>query len=278
MKNEQGDVLPPRDFESLRSLIIERRAALPKRLVQVARYFLDHPDEIAFGTAASIASAAAVQPSTLVRFAHQLNYDGFSDLQKVFQGRLRERTSNYDDRLKALKNTKQDKPEETQLLNGFMAAAQKSLQDFSSSIDIETFARSVGILANADTIYLVAKRRSYPLIAHMAYAFGKLRIKNCIIGSPNGIDAEIAELATPRDAALAISFSPYSADSVAHAQMMVRTQVPLVAITDSAFSPLAVCAREWIEIAEADYSGFRSLSASMTLCMALPVAVAEARR
>src|SRR5262245_34240960 len=55
----------PRDFETLRALIVERRETLPKRLAQVAVYALDSPDEIAFGTAASVAQAADVQPSTL---------------------------------------------------------------------------------------------------------------------------------------------------------------------------------------------------------------------
>ncbi|MIL09680.1 SIS domain-containing protein, partial [Salmonella enterica subsp. enterica] len=54
--------------------------------------------------------------------------------------------------------------------------------------------------------------------------------------------------------------------------------VPLVAITDSAFSPLAETADQWFEIAEADYSGFRSLAATMALAMGIAVAIAEARR
>jgi DNA-binding MurR/RpiR family transcriptional regulator len=53
--------------------------------------------------------------------------------------------------------------------------------------------------------------------------------------------------------------------------------VPVVAITDSAFSPLASCATEWFEVAEADFAGFRSLSATMALAMALTVSVAERR-
>ncbi len=269
---------PPRDFESLRSLIIERRDVLPKRLAQVAKYALDHPDEIAFGTAASIAGAAKVQPSTLVRFAHQLDYAGFSDLQRVFQARLRDRPSSYEDRLRHIETRSRDKSQEIELLTGFLTAARQSVENVTASIDPVKFKRAVELLAGADTIYLIAKRRSYPLIAHMAYAFGKLRIRNCLIGSPNGIDDEIAALATGRDAALAISFSPYAANSVSQAQIMADSGVPVVAVTDSAFSPLAACATEWIEIAEADYAGFRSLSASMALSMAFPVAIAEARR
>ncbi|WP_419914932.1 MurR/RpiR family transcriptional regulator [Hoeflea sp.] len=272
------DTLAPRDFESLRGLIIDRRSALPRRLAQVAKYALDHPDEVAFGTAASIAGAADVQPSTLVRFAHQLGYEGFSDLQKVFQERLRGRNSSYEERMKALKTATEKEEGEAALVRGFLTAAQRSLQDFSNLVDPALLSRAVQILAGADTIYLLARRRSYPLVAHMAYAFGKLRVKNSLIASPNGIDPEIAAMASRDDAALAISFSPYAADSVAQARAMADAGVPVIAITDSAFSPLADCATEWLEVAESDYAGFRSLSASMALCMALPVAIAEARQ
>ena len=208
------DTLAPRDFESLRGLIIDRRSALPRRLAQVAKYALDHPDEVAFGTAASIAGAADVQPSTLVRFAHQLGYEGFSDLQKVFQERLRGRNSSYEERMKALKTATEKEEGEAALVRGFLTAAQRSLQDFSNLVDPALLSRAVQILAGADTIYLLARRRSYPLVAHMAYAFGKLRVKNSLIASPNGIDPEIAAMASRDDAALAISFSPYAADSV----------------------------------------------------------------
>ncbi|MGN6534127.1 MAG: RpiR family transcriptional regulator, partial [Mesorhizobium sp.] len=55
----------PREFDSLRAAILARRDSLPKRIAQVAAYALDNPDDIAFGTAASIATLAGVQPSTL---------------------------------------------------------------------------------------------------------------------------------------------------------------------------------------------------------------------
>ncbi|MDX3927371.1 MAG: MurR/RpiR family transcriptional regulator [Shinella sp.] len=267
----------PRDFESLRSVIIERKAAMPKRLAQVAAYALSNPDEMAFGTAASIAVAAEVQPSTLVRLAHHLGYEGFSDFQNVFRERLRDRNLSYEERLLSLEQGTTANGD-TELLSGFLAAASQSIAKLASTIDGETFSKSVELLAKAETIYLVAKRRSYPLTAHIAYAFGKLGIRHQIIASPNGIDPEMAQFATGKDAVIAASFSPYAADSLAQAQDLSARGVPIVAITDSVFSPLAACATHWFEVSEADYGGFRSLSASMALAMALPVAIAEKRR
>lgn len=276
-KTEAALARVPRDFESLRSVIIERKAAMPKRLAQVAAYALANPDEMAFGTAASIATAADVQPSTLVRLAHHLGYEGFSDLQNVFRARLRDRTLSYEERLLSLEAGPAANSD-TELLSGFLTAASQSVARLASTIDGETFSRSVDLLARAETIYLVAKRRSYPLTAHIAYAFGKLGIRHQIVASPNGIDPEMVQFATPKDAVIAASFSPYAADSLAQAQELANRKVPIVAITDSVFSPLAACATYWFEVSEADYAGFRSLSASIALAMALPVAIAEKRR
>src|SRR5690606_10698174 len=98
-RSPAGEAAYPRDYETLRETILEQRSVLPKRIAQVAAYALDNPDEIAFGTTASIAASAGVQPSTLIRFAQQLGFDGFTSLQSVFRERLRERNTTYEERL-----------------------------------------------------------------------------------------------------------------------------------------------------------------------------------
>ena len=267
----------PRDFDNLRAIVGRQLATLPKRLVQVGKYALEHPDEIAFGTAASIAAAAQVQPSTLVRFAHQFGYEGFSDLQRVFRQRLRDRPSAYAERLRTLRDRRQGARPEMAILDGLLGAASRSIDKLGESINPTRFGRAVEILARADTIYLIARRRSYPLTSYMAYGFSKLGVRTHLINSPTATDPEIAGMATVKDAGIAVSFTSYSAETVALSKAIVDAGVPLVAITDSSFSPLAEFATEWLEVAETDHAGFRSLSASMALCMALTVAVASAR-
>jgi len=271
-------VTPPQDFDTLRAAILERKGELPKRLTQVAAYALDHPDEIAFGTAASIALSADVQPSTLVRFAQQFGFDGFSGLQQLFRARLRERTSSYEERLRALEQDGAALAESTTIFNGFIAAAHRSIDTIAAAVEPDAFERAVTLLANAETIYLIAKRRSYPISSYMAYAFGKLKVRCQLVGTSAGIDDDLLAMATPDDAAFAVSFSPYASESAAQARALAARGIPVVSLTDSAFSPLAECSREWFEVVEADHAGFRSLSASMAFAMALTVSIAEKRR
>ncbi len=273
-----SDEQVPHDFEALKAAILQRKAVLPKRLKQVAAYALDNPDEIAFGTAASIAVSADVQPSTLVRFAQHFGFEGFSSLQQIFRARLRERAPGYDERLRALAEKGHDQLESGAILNGFIAAAHSSLDALTSAIDPVRFDKAVTILANAATIYLIAKRRAYPITSYMAYAFGKLKIRCQLVGTAAGIDDDMLAFADDGDAAFAVSFSPYAAETISQALAVSCKGIPVVSLTDSVFSPLAECSAVWFELAEADHAGFRSLSASMAFAMALTVAVAEKRQ
>jgi DNA-binding MurR/RpiR family transcriptional regulator len=74
-----------------------------------------------------------------------------------------------------------------------------------------------------------------------------------------------------------VSFTPYTPTTVDLTRAAADRNVPVIAITDSPFSPLAPSAKVQLEIVEADYSGFRSLSATLCLAMALAVTTGARR-
>lgn len=270
------DEAVPRDFPALRALIVARAPSLPRRLTQVASFALDNPDDIAFGTAASVAQRSGVQPSTLVRFSQALGYQGFSDLQEVFRARLRDRVPSYEERLKQLREHG-GASKSGLLLQGFADAAERSVADFRLKLAPETLDSAVEILAKAETIYLVGLRRSFPITSYMAYAMGKLGIRNMLVDGIAGLGAEQIGFISPRDAVLAISFTPYASETVTLAHAAKARNAKVVSITDSIFSPIAPIADAWLEIVEADFEGFRSMAATMALAMTLTVAVASRR-
>jgi DNA-binding MurR/RpiR family transcriptional regulator len=269
---------PPTEFNELCDLIVEQRNKLPSRLAQVAAFAAEFPDEIAFGTTGSIAEQANVQPSTLVRFAQAFGYRGFGDLQAVFQQRLRDRPSQYDARMNALNARSTGHPLSAALIDGFSSASLRSIETFRARAKPEDLNEAATILARAETIYLIGFRRSYPIASYMQYTLATLGVKTILAGSPSAVDKEVISFAGPRDAALAISFTPYASLSLELTRQIVAQKTPLVAITDSPFSPLVQSTNVWFEIAENDFEGFRTLAATVTLAAALSVAVAEKRR
>lgn len=277
---DEGPVAPapaaPRDFDALRDALVTRRDRLPKRLAQVAAFAMANPDDVAFGTAASIAEQARVQPSTLIRFAQALGYQGFSDLQSIFRDRLRERVPTYDERLAALRASPETARAAT-LFGGFADAAERSVRAVRAQVDPGAIDKAARTLAAAETIYLIGQRRSFPVTSYMSYALGKLGVRNVLVGSSAGIDPEMAGFATRRDAALAVSFTPYASSAVGMARLVESLGAAMVVITDSPMSPIVPARGHWFEVVEADFKGFRPLAATMVLAMTLAVAVAEVR-
>jgi DNA-binding MurR/RpiR family transcriptional regulator len=84
-------------------------------------------------------------------------------------------------------------------------------------------------------------------------------------------------MASESDAVLAISFAPYSKVTLSLVETARTRKAKIVAVTDSALSPLAALADQRLEVNESDFGAFRSLSATFCLAMTLAVAVAERR-
>ena len=77
-----------RDYEALREDLVARAGTMSKRLSQVARFFLNHPEEVAINTLVRLAEQASVPPATITRFTKELGFAGFAELQGVFRERL----------------------------------------------------------------------------------------------------------------------------------------------------------------------------------------------
>ncbi len=112
----------PTSLELLQQAISRNYDDLSKRLQQVARFLLEHPNTVALETVASLAEQCDVPPSTLVRFAAAFEYNGFSEMQNLFRQALVEQTSSYSERVKLSKSTA-----------GTIIDASHILEEFSSS-------------------------------------------------------------------------------------------------------------------------------------------------
>ncbi len=268
---------PPTSFDTLRDAILARRESFPKRLAQVARFALESPDDMALNTVAEIAAKAEVQPSTLIRFAQSLGYSGFSDLQQIFRSRLRDRWPDYAERVQSLRAADTAEGGPLHLLEGFAQTAMDSLLRLRDRADEASLTAAVDLLAGAKTVYILGQRRAFPVASYLAYAFGKLGIRFILLDNLGALLPEQAGFITEDDALIAISFTPYTPSTIETATRIGQRGVPILAITDSAFSPLAPIAKVWLEVAETDFGAFRSLAATLCLAMALAVGTAEKR-
>ena len=262
---------PKQTFDELKLDISSAHGKLSKRLRQIAEFAIAEPDHMALETVAAIAARADVQPSSLIRFAKHFGYDGFSDMQLVFRSRLIDRASNYSQRIRQSEPGVEGYGGARAILERFIEADSAAIHGLKAEIDGAALERGVRLLAQAEIIGVAAQRRSFPIAVYFAYALSHLGRRAHLIDGVGGMGQEQLRLMSPRDVLLAVSFKPYAPETIDIVEQAASRDVSILAITDTALSPLAPLAKVCFEVAEAQVRGIRSPTATMCLAVSLVV-------
>jgi len=83
------------DFTELVQRVQENYAGLPAQAQHVARWLVEHPDDVALMSAREQAGSMGVAPATLTRFAKRFGFAGYDALRAVSQRRLRVRAGSF---------------------------------------------------------------------------------------------------------------------------------------------------------------------------------------
>jgi DNA-binding MurR/RpiR family transcriptional regulator len=267
---------PKQTFEELKQEISAQHAKLSKRLRQIAEFAVAEPDQTALETVASIAAKAKVPPSSLIRFAKHFGYDGFTDMQRVFRSRLIDRASSYNQRIRDYRSGQpSDLGSPFGVLQHFIEADISALQRLGHEIRPLDLARAIRLLAAADVVGVVAQRRSFPVAAYLSYALSHLGRRALLIDGIGGMQGEQLRILTARDTVIAVSFKPYAPETLSTIAAARERGLSVIAITDSALSPLGPVADVCFEIEEAQVQGIRSLTPTLCLAVSLVVGLGQ---
>jgi DNA-binding MurR/RpiR family transcriptional regulator len=261
-------------YDLLKENLAAKREQLSPRLRQVAEYALRNPHDMALETIAVIAERANVPPSSLIRFAHAFGYDGFSAMQRVFRSQLMERTTDYAERIQALRQS-QAGATPGAVLDGLVAAGIRALEHLRGTTRRDQLEAAVELLATAEAIHVVGNRRAFAAATYLNYALGQLGCRVQLLDGVGGMTLQQANFITGRDVLIAVSFAPYAPETLAVAQRGRERGAPIVVLTDGPLSPLLPLARVAFEVEDAELQGFRSLSATMCLALTLVVQLGQ---
>ncbi|MCW1919312.1 MurR/RpiR family transcriptional regulator [Rhodobacter sp. KR11] len=273
MVETDEDMRAPATVEEFRLRLAEVLDDLPRRLRQCADYIAANTERIAVSTVAELAAGAEVPPSALMRFCQILGFSGFSEMQRLFRDAYSPGFPDYSTRLKNLRAGEAGSP--AALLAEFVEAGRLSLETLAKQADEEALTRAVDILAAAGTLHLVGYRRAFPVSSYLAYVLEKMAVPAMLHGGLGKLEHRHA--LRPGDAVLAITFAPYSEETIQMAAEASARGLPVVALTDRMTSPLVRHATAILTVPEVDFGAFRSLSATIAMAMALAVAVGTAR-
>jgi DNA-binding MurR/RpiR family transcriptional regulator len=266
----------PLHYEGVVNLITTKYDKLSDGYQLVARFLTQNPNIVALESINAIAAKTKVHPSTLVRFAQNLGYSGFKELQGVFQTRLATAAPGFRERVSALdaEISRNAADGDIGFLRNMVVRDIAALQGLLESVSEARLHRTAELCAAAGCIFVVGQLRSAPIADLVRYLMTMLQRKVILLDSAGGLAEEIAITMTKEDVLIAIAFRHYAKEVVAIAERAVKGNIPVVVITDSELSPLAKGADVLFTVPEDEYTFSRSLAAPMCLVQTIATATA----
>lgn len=241
---------------------------------RIAAFILDNYDRAAFMTAAKLGETASVSESTVVRFAAQLGYDGYPDMQKALQELIRGRLTSIQ-RIQVSR----DQMTGSDILGSVMQRDMNSIHDVIERLDREEFERVVDKLLHAKHIYILGVRSSSFLAGYLNF-YLHLIFKNVTLVQSSAAGEIYEQLVHigPGDVLVSISFPRYSKMAIHAVEFACHRGGDVVAVTDSPMSPMYKMASASL-LASSDMISFvDSMAAPLSLLNALILAVGQQRR
>lgn len=275
----KASALAPDTVGGLKALLAAIEAgevdiALGSSSVRVLTALIEAPQRAAVSSITELAGQVDVNASTLSRLARRLGYSGFSKLQDVFRRELTEGRSFYSDQASQLVVGADDKGTLAQLTR---LGRQESANIASTieQVDPATFEAVVASLSQAKRVRIYGMRQFNSLALFMAYGLGMLRPDvGALDSSRQGVADALAQLETG-DVLVVASCFPYTPSVLATAEVAARHGITVIALTDSASSPLAKTARHSFFVPNRSLFFSNSMCAFMLLAEGLLSAVAS---
>lgn len=254
---------------NLPALLNEKLPKLSKGHKKIAEYILNHYDKAAFMTASKLGNIVGVSESTVVRFATELGFEGYPEMQKA----LKEFTSNKLTTVQRM-NVMNDQLAGEDVLGRVMNFDIDQIRKTLDEIDRDEFNTTVDALVNAKNIYVIGARSASVLARFIVFYFNIMcdNVKIIHTTSTSEMFEQILNIGKG-DIMMGVSFPRYSKHTVKAFRYAHENGAKVIAITDSKASPLAKYA-DHLLLAHSDMSSFAdSIVAPMSLINALISAV-----
>ncbi len=255
---------------TLTELIATRSPHFSKGQRRIADFITAHYDEAAFMTAARLGEEVGVSESTVVRFATELGFAGYPGLQKALQELIRSKLTIVQ-RLDVTRARMQGQD----VLRQVAASDIQNIRHTIEGLDEAVFRRAVERIVSARNVYVFGAGSCKHLAGFLTHYLQMLlggQARRIPATSQAEIFEEMLDL-SPEDVVIGISFPRYSKKSVQTLHYAHSKGAGVIALTDSALSPIAPYAQDLLTAHSDMTSVVDSLVAPLSVINALIVAV-----
>lgn len=236
---------------------------------KIADYILANYQKASFMTALALGQASGVSESTVVRFAMELGFEGYPDLQENLHAVMKTKLTSVQ-RIELASS----QMENSDIYEKVMSLDIERIHDTLENGDRDAFNGAVEAIISARKIYIVASRSATALAEFLGYYFS-IMFEDVKLLKDLGTSDLLQQLfrVDEHDIVVGISFPRYSKQTTIAMNYASESGATVVAITDSKSSPIAEKAAH-VMTAGSDMVSFAdSLVAPLSLINALIVAV-----
>jgi len=248
--------------------IEQQFADLPPKLQQAARHAIDHPKDIALQSMRAVAASAGLQSGVMLRLARQLGFDSYEAFREPYRLWLAEGEPTFSSRATALRSQPHD-DSDAGLLAQMLDSDMRNLAQTLGPPALAGLKAAHDTLAGARRIYVLGLRSLYPVAYYFSYACGMFMDNVTLLSGVGGTLADELRRIGPEDALVAFSFAPYAQTAVTAVDFARERGAQVVAVTDSAVSPIAAGAGALILAANATPSLFPSVVPALSVAQTL---------
>ncbi len=259
--------------QDILALIQENMNTFSKGQKRIAAFILESYDKAAFMTASRLGKKVGVSESTVVRFAAELGYDGYPDMQKSLQKMIRNRLTSVQ-RIEVTNDRIGDQDLVSMVLQSDMEKIRLTLEE----LDRDAFDHAVKAIVSAKRIYIIGVRSSAAIASFRGFYCNLIfdNVVNVTAGTASEMFEHLLRVGED-DVVIGVSFPRYSSRTVQAMSFARDRKATTVAITDSEASPLAPICKYTLK-ARSDMASFGdSLVAPLSRVNALLVAVSRAK-
>lgn len=238
---------------------------------RIGAFILESYDKAAFMTASKLGQTTRVSESTVVRFAAELGYKGYPEMQKALQEVVRSRLTSVQ-RIEVANTQLADQDVVSMVLQSDI----NTLRMTNEALDRGSLNAAVEAIVSGKSVFIVGVRSSSTLASFLNF-YLRTMLNNVRLISSTASSEMLEQLihVGEGDVVIGISLPRYSRRAVKALQFAKDNGAALVAITDNHQAPLAKIA-DHVLIAKSDMVSFvDSLVAPLSVINALVVAISR---
>ena len=244
-------------------------ATFSKGQKKIANAILNDYDKAAYMTAAKLGGLVGVSESTVVRFANELGFEGYSEFQRAVQELVRTKLT-PNQRIEVTKK----RLGSGDVLDNVLESDIGKIRYTIDRLDRDAFYKSVEAILSAKSIYVMGARSTESLALVLSYNLS-LIFDNVKFIQPKSTAEMFEQMFSigKDDVLIAFSFPRYSSKMVNGVKYANQNGANVVVFTDSELSPLAEYATSLLT-AQSDMASFMdSLVAPLSIINAIIVEI-----